>query len=63
MPAALGDLANLEMLNLGPNRLRGEIPPELGGLANLKVLWLGGNHLSGAIPPELGPHQSGNSGA
>ncbi len=41
-------------LNLGENRLSGEIPPELGNLANLERLQLGANQLSGEIPPELG---------
>ncbi len=41
-------------LNLGNNRLRGEIPPELAGLSSLKELDLGKNQLSGEIPPELG---------
>ena len=41
-------------LNLGSNRLSGEIPPELGNLTNLQHLNLSWNRLSGEIPPELG---------
>ena len=41
-------------LNLGSNRLSGEIPPELGNLTNLQLLHLDHNQLSGEIPPELG---------
>ena len=70
IPAALGDLANLESLDLGVNytcdsggcrpeppsvnQLTGSIPPELGTLANLTWLDLDGNQLTGSIPPELG---------
>ena len=41
-------------LNLGGNRLTGEIPPELGNLTQLTELWLGDdNHLTGDLPTEL----------
>ena len=50
----LGNLINLERLDLDSNRLSGEIPPELGNLANLITLALSHNELSGKIPPELG---------
>ena len=59
IPAALGDLANLEYLGLCCNRavaagLAGPIPAALGNLANLRQLRLGGNWLSGPIPAALG---------
>ena len=70
IPAALGNLAKLESLDLGVNytcdsdgcrpeppsvnQLTGSIPPELGSLANLTWLDLDGNQLTGSIPPELG---------
>ena len=54
LPPELGDLSNLEYLNLARNDLSGAIPPELGDLANLRTLFLSVNALSGAIPPELG---------
>ena len=47
-------LANLKVLSLADNGLRGEIPGALGALANLERLYLWGNNLSGPIPPELG---------
>ncbi len=52
IPAELGALGNLEILNLG-GWLTGPIPPELGNLAALKRLDLRGWHLSGPIPPTL----------
>ena len=54
IPAALGNLTNLQELHLYINELSGPIPAELGSLANLEILRLGGNQLSGAIPVDLG---------
>ena len=54
IPAALGDLTNLESLFLGSNRLTGPIPSSLGRLSNLRWLSLGGNELTGRIPDALG---------
>ena len=54
IPGELGELANLEYLELSFNELSGAIPPELGNLVNLEDLYLLGNQLSGPIPPELG---------
>ena len=66
IPAELGNLVNLETLNLGindweslqrnnnPNALTGPIPVELGNLVNLESLHLGVNALTGPIPVELG---------
>ncbi len=54
IPSELGDLANLQLLDLRDNQLTGAIPSELGYLANLQELILSRNQLTGAIPSELG---------
>ena len=54
IPAVLGELTELERLELSANGLTGEIPWQLGDLANLRTLHLPSNGLTGEIPPELG---------
>ncbi len=54
IPAELGDLTNLQILDLCGNELSGAIPAELGDLTNLQILELYDTDLSGAIPAELG---------
>ncbi|MYG96421.1 MAG: hypothetical protein F4195_07475, partial [Gammaproteobacteria bacterium] len=54
IPGELGQLSNLETLNVTGNELRGPIPPELGQLSKLLSLSLSNNQLSGNIPSELG---------
>ena len=54
IPAALGLLTQLEVLNFSVNKLSGEIPTELGQLTSLQILDLRENKLSGPIPPALG---------
>ena len=50
----MGELANLQWLNLGNNQLSGPIPPELGSLSKLMRLGLYDNQLTAEIPSELG---------
>ena len=54
IPAGIGELENLERLDLRYNQLSGEIPPEIGNLTNLLYLQLNHNQLTGEIPPEIG---------
>ena len=52
IPTEIGQLTNLEDLNVGENQLT-SIPKEIGQLTNLTRLHLGDNQLS-TLPPELG---------
>ena len=54
IPAALGNLTNLQVLRLNYGTLSGSIPVELGDLTNLRHLELYNNWLSGEIPAALG---------
>ena len=54
IPAEIGNLVYLQMLNLGQNDLSGTIPSELGNLLNLWLLDISGNSITGAIPTTLG---------
>ncbi|GKV52186.1 hypothetical protein SLEP1_g58777 [Rubroshorea leprosula] len=50
----LGQLKNLQSLDLSNNNIRGPIPSELGNLANLVSLDLYLNSFTGSIPKSLG---------
>ncbi|MED6145691.1 hypothetical protein PIB30_027822 [Stylosanthes scabra] len=50
----LGQLSQLEILDIMWNKLTGTIPKEIGSIATLKLLLLNGNNLSGSLPNELG---------
>ncbi|MBA0815740.1 hypothetical protein Gohar_000486 [Gossypium harknessii] len=52
--AQLGQLPNLQYLELYSNKITGTIPEELGNLTNLVSLDLYLNNLTGGIPTTLG---------
>jgi len=54
LPATIGGLDYLEILELSFNKLHGSIPTEIGDLENLKIVAFNGNDLTGRIPPSLG---------
>ena len=55
LPPEIGDLAELDILDLNVNPLlSGTLPPELAKLSKLRELKVSFASLSGPIPPELG---------
>ncbi|KAL1537685.1 putative LRR receptor-like serine/threonine-protein kinase [Salvia divinorum] len=50
IPAYLGDMAELDTLDLSFNMLNGEIPNTIGELAKLRFMFLSHNSLAGEIP-------------
>jgi len=54
IPSSIGQLTNLEKLELSFNKLEGTLPTEIGNLKNLKILAFNGNNLSGKIPNSIG---------
>ena len=54
IPPELGNLSNLQDLEIYNNQINGAIPPELGNLSNLRFLELSNNLLAGSIPSILG---------
>ncbi|GMN59146.1 hypothetical protein TIFTF001_028236 [Ficus carica] len=53
IPAELGQLRALYILNLSSNALTGQIPSSIGNLRNLESLDLSWNNLTGTIPTQL----------
>ncbi|KAF4365656.1 hypothetical protein F8388_007489 [Cannabis sativa] len=51
---SIGNLTNLQYLDLSMNALSGEVPKELGLLSQLSSLYILSNNFSGPLPPELG---------
>lgn len=54
LPASLGNLKNLRVLNLAANSFGGVIPTSLGSLTSLQTIDLAMNRLTGKIPVEFG---------
>ena len=50
----MGDLVQLQLLDLSSNHLGGEVPKEFRKLTYLSKLMLNGNKLYGGLPLELG---------
>jgi Leucine-rich repeat (LRR) protein len=50
IPASIGDLSDLHLLDLSANRFTGRIPTSLGHRRQLESLNLSANQLSGSIP-------------
>ncbi|XP_030534492.2 probable LRR receptor-like serine/threonine-protein kinase At3g47570 [Rhodamnia argentea] len=53
IPKTIGNLVNLEVLDMGNNNLSGAIPSDVENLQNLVFLILQNNNLSGVIPSSL----------
>ncbi|KAG2663688.1 hypothetical protein I3843_16G046000 [Carya illinoinensis] len=54
IPRGIGNLINLEWIDIGMNTISGNIPSEISYLGKLRILGLFANNLSGNIPPSLG---------
>ncbi len=58
LPASIGDLVNLKVLNLHNNILKGKLPTSIGNLSTLKILNVSLNTLQGNVPEEISKIQS-----
>ncbi|KAK4592257.1 hypothetical protein RGQ29_016684 [Quercus rubra] len=54
IPTGIGNLTNLELLDMGNNKLSGHIPFEIGKLYKLQILALSQNNFFGNMPSSLG---------
>jgi len=53
LPAEIGLLTGLSVINMDDNQIGGSIPPSIGDLSRLRVLDLDSNRLTGVLPREL----------
>jgi Leucine-rich repeat (LRR) protein len=53
IPPEIGNLINLDGIDLHSNQFAGEIPSTIGNLTNLTYLNFSNNELTGSIPPEI----------
>nr|CAB3469096.1 unnamed protein product [Digitaria exilis] len=58
IPAEIGSMASLTVLELPNNGFTGTIPSSLGNLSRLTALSLSGNYLQGSIPHRIGNNPS-----
>lgn len=54
IPAEIGNLTALEIIDFDQNQLNGSIPEEIGNLKQLKAIYLSQNQFSGSIPESIG---------
>jgi len=54
IPAGIGNLTQLTILNLSGNQLTGAVPAEIGNLTQVTNLTFGENQLTGSLPEEIG---------
>jgi len=54
IPYNIGELVNLQILDLSRNQFEGELPSSIGNLTRLKKLYILGNRLEGSIPESIG---------
>src|SRR6266536_929727 len=54
IPSTIGNLSNLQRMDLNTNQLNGSIPPSIGNLKSLIYFYLLSNQLSSSIPRSIG---------
>ena len=54
LPATIGSLSVLQVLNINENKLSGCIPESIGYVRRLRALWLEENRMKESIPEALG---------